>query len=123
MKSLSLKKALSYLPEALLFIAAVLSFLGELIATSRINYFLISCMFMIITLIIWKNKYVALGMAIILGLVSCYMLLAVFSEYSEFASGDSNGLKLLLAGGSLFISLLVVSIFLPRKYLISNPEI
>jgi len=123
MKSLNLKKTLPYLPEILLFIAIGISFLGELIETSGINYFMIACGLILSTLIIWKNKYFALSLSIILALVSLYMLLAVFSEYKKFPSGDRNGLQLLLAGGLIFISLLTVSIFLPRKYFAINKGI
>ena len=123
MKSLNPKKALPYLPEILLFIAIGISFLGELIETSSVNYFMIACGLILFTLIIWKNKYFALSLSIILGLVSFYMLLAVFSEHKEFPSGDRNGWQLLLVGGLIFTSLLAVSIFLPRKYFNINKQI
>jgi hypothetical protein len=84
---------------------------------------MIACGLILSTLIIWKNKYFALSLSIILALVSLYMLLAVFSEYKEFPSGDRSGLQLLLVGGLIFISLLAVSIFLPRKYFTINKGI
>lgn len=123
MKSSNLKKIWRYLPEILLFMAIGISFLGELLEASRINYFMIVCGLILSTLIIWKNKYFALSLSIILGLVSLYMLLAVFSEYKEFPSGDRNGLKLLLVGGLLFTSLLAISILLPRKYFTIYKEV
>jgi len=123
MKSLNLKKTLPYLPEILLFGAIGISILGELIETSSVNYFMIACGLILSTLIIWKNKYFALSLSVILGLVSFYMILAVLSEYKEFPSGDRNGLQLLFVGGLIFISLLTVSIFLPRKYFAINKGI
>jgi hypothetical protein len=123
MKLLILKRTLPYLPEILLFIAIGISFVGEIIETSRVNYFMIGCGLILSTLIIWKNKYFALSLSIILGLVSFYMLLAVFAEYNEFPSDDRNGWQLLFVGGLIFTSLLAVSIFLPRKYFNINNRI
>jgi hypothetical protein len=116
MKSLKLKGMLPYLPEALLFTAITISFLGELIETSSANFFMIGCGAILWILVIWKNRYFALCLAVILGLVSCYMLFAVFSEYKKFPSGDTDGLTLLFIGGLIFTSLLVISFFLPKKY-------
>jgi len=119
---LNLKKALPYVPEILLVIAAGTTFMGDLISTSTINYFMLGCLLILLTLIIWKNKYFALILSFILGVGSFYMLLAVLSEYSEFPAGDRDGLQLLAVGMSLFTSLLVVAFFLPKKY-IFNREI
>jgi VIT1/CCC1 family predicted Fe2+/Mn2+ transporter len=122
MKPLNLKKALPYVPEILLAIAAGTTFMGDLLSTSTINYFMLGCLLILLTLIIWKNKYFALILSFILGLSSFYMLLAVLSEYSEFPAGDRAGLQLLAVGMSLFTSLLVIAFFLPKKY-IFNREI
>ncbi len=81
---------------------------------------MIGCWLILSTLVIWKNKYFALVLSSILGLISFYMLLAVLSAFKKFPSGDINGLQLLLVGASLFISLLVIAIYLPRKYLTLN---
>ena len=116
MKSLNVKKAFSYLPESLLFMAITISFFGELIQASRVNYLLIICAMILSILIIWKNKYFALTLSILLGTASVYMLLAVFSEYHEFPAGDVKGFQLLFIGVLVFTSLLAVAILLPRKY-------
>lgn len=63
-----------------------------------------------------KNKYLAIGLAIILGSLSCYMLFALLSEYNEFPSGDSRGTILLTTGSLIFCSLLIISMLLPLKY-------
>jgi len=123
MKSFNLKRLVKYLPELLLFIVIGISFSMEVIKTSNVNYLLIFCLLILFTLIIWKNKYFALTLSIILGIVSFYMLFAVFSEFREFPSDDRNGWQLLLVGGLLFISLLTVSIFLPRKYININKRV
>ncbi|HLT72323.1 MAG TPA: hypothetical protein VKZ75_06705 [Cyclobacteriaceae bacterium] len=120
MKSLSLKSGLPYLPEILLSIAVAISFLGELIETSNANYFLILCGLVLSILVVWKNKFFALGISTILGLVSFYMIFAVLSEYKEFPPGSISGLVLLFVGESIFVTLFVISIFLPIKYFTMN---
>lgn len=120
MKSLSLKSGLPYLPEILLSIAVAISFLGELIETSNANYFLILCGLVLAILVVWKNKFFALGISTILGLVSFYMIFAVLSEYKEFPPGNISGLVLLFVGESIFVTLFVISIFLPIKYFTMN---
>lgn len=85
--------------------------------------FAIACALVLGTLVIWKNKYFALVLSIALGPASAYMLVAVFSEYHEFLPSDKNGLQLQLVGGLLFTSLLMISIFMPKKYFVrkNNP--
>lgn len=70
----------------------------------------------VLTLMLWKNKYLALVIAIVLGAVSLFFMLAVFAEYSEFPSGNKDGWQLLLTGTLLFGSLFAISLIMPRKY-------
>jgi hypothetical protein len=117
LKSFTVKMILPYLPEILLFIAAGITFMGDLIWTSTVNYFMLGCLLLLSTLIIWKDKYFAFIISIILGLGSFYMLIAVLSAYSKFPAGDRDGLQLLVVGMSIFTSLLVIALFLPMKYI------
>lgn len=120
MKSFNKEKIIPYLPEILLGTAIGISFIGELIETSNVNYFVFFCGLILSTLIIWKNKFFALTISIVLGVLSLYMMFAVFSEYREFPPGDRGGLELLVVGEVIFLSLLLISILLPGKYLKVN---
>lgn len=91
-----------------------------MIETSNANYFLILCGLVLSILVVWKNKFFALGISTILGLVSFYMIFAVLSEYKEFPPGSISGLVLLFVGESIFVTLFVISIFLPIKYFTMN---
>ena len=114
------KKGLWYLPEVLLLIGGFVCLLAELtsasptLLTSIIG--LIIFEIIVITLLIWKNKYFAFCISFILGCLSFYFILALLSEFSEFPVGSSDGMRMLLIGGLLFGGLLIVSIIMPIKY-------
>lgn len=116
MKSSQPKKLLIFLPEILLFTLVAVCFFWELFETGRVNYLMITCAAVLTVLVISKNKYLAAGLSVILGLFSFYFLFAVIYEFGEFANGLRDGLQLLLVGTALFGSLFVIAIFLPRKY-------
>lgn len=122
MKLLNFKKAIGYFPELLLFVVIVTIFLTEWLAASRIYYPMIVCASLLLTLVVWRNKYLALAFSAILGFCSFYMIFAVVSEYKEFPPGDPDGLRLLLTGGFIFCSLFAISLFLPGKYLRGSTE-
>ncbi|GHT04495.1 hypothetical protein FACS189440_13970 [Bacteroidia bacterium] len=115
MKKVDFKK-LGYLPEILLLAGAVFAFFEELIRTSVVNYFAIACIALLAILLIWKNRWLALSISIVLGLVSFYFILACYSEFKEFPAGDNDGIRMLLTGCLLFGSLIAISFIMPRKY-------
>jgi hypothetical protein len=109
-------KKIWYLPEILLLLGAVISFFEELFRVSVVNYFLILCIALFSILLIWKNRWFALSISVVLGVASFYFLLACISEYKEFPVGDNDGIRLMLTGSLLFGSLIVISFIMPRKY-------
>jgi predicted ferric reductase len=111
MNTTKLKTTLQYLPE----VAILLFSIGWAIGNT-VNYVAIGIIAVILTLLIWKNKILAIVLSVVLGLGSLYMLLALASEYSEFPKGDPAGTKLLLVGSLIFLSLLAMSIIMPFKY-------
>ncbi|WP_353129920.1 hypothetical protein [Parapedobacter pyrenivorans] len=117
MKTEIVKRALPYTPEILLLIAGIVCFLGELISASSINGFLFIGVLAILALLIWKNKFLALSIAVLLGGASVFFLLALLSEFSEFPTGSPEGWQMLFVGGAIFGSLLAVSFIMPKKYL------
>jgi len=122
MKASTPTNARPYLPEILLAIAVAVSFFGEFTATSNVNYFMIFCGLILFILVLWKNKFFALTISLLLGFISFYMMFAVLSEYMEFPPRDRNGLELLIVGELIFGSLLVISFLLPKKYFAFDKE-
>ena len=118
MKISNLKSALSYIPEISIFAIAISWLVSDFFMgiTSAVNYFLLGVIVFLAVMIKWKIKAFAISFAILLGIGSLFMLLAVLSEFREFPQGDSAGLKLLLIGSSIFIGTLVISIWMPQKY-------
>jgi hypothetical protein len=114
-------KKLWYLPEILLLLGAGVCFFEELFRVSVVNYFMIVCIAILSILLIWKNRWLAYSIAILLGLVSFYFLFACISEYKEFPAGDSDGTRLMLIGGLIFGSLIVISFLMLIKYFIIIP--
>ena len=115
----SLKKGLKYIPEILLLTFGAYTLLFDLIYASSfsvINGIIIFGMITILALLIWKNKYLAFYISMILGFISFYFILALLSEFSEFPAGSKDGRFMLLIGGLIFGGLLVISIIMPVKY-------
>ena len=119
MKAGIIKRTLPYTPEILLLIAGIVCFLAELIATSSINGLLFLGVLAVVALLVWKNKFLALSLAVLLGGVSVFFLLALLSEFSEFPPGSQEGWQMLLVGCAIFGSLLAVSLLMPRKYIVA----
>ena len=120
MEKENLKKWLKYIPEVLLIAGGLFCLLNELINASLNSLTTIAGLIIfeiiVITLLIWKNKYFAFCISFLLGCVSFYFILALLSEFGEFPAGSSDGIRMLLIGGLLFGGLLIVSIIMPIKY-------
>lgn len=107
----TLKKILPFAPEIILLIGSLL-WIIDILAGNQLNFVMPIISILLAVLLIWKNKYLALALSILLGIGSCYMLLALISEFREFPIGDSEGYTLLLTGSLIFIPLLAM----PIKY-------
>jgi len=116
MKVGKIKKTLPFIPEILLLVAAIVCLLGEWIEASSFNGIMAFGILTIAVLLIWKNKYLALTIAVLLGGASVYFLLALLSEFGEFPAGNQERWQMLLIGSTIFGSLLVAALIMPRKY-------
>ena len=119
MKNENVRKALAYIPEVLLLIGGVFYLLADLIygsPTPFISGLIIFGMVAIIALLLWRNKYFALSISVVLGCISVFFMLAVVSEFGEFPVGDWEGIQMLLIGTLIFGGLLTVSLLMPGKY-------
>lgn len=114
-----LKKILPFTPEIILLICSLL-WIIDILAGNQINFVMPIISILLAALLIWKNKFLALTLSILLGIGSCYMLLALISEFREFPIGNPEGNILLLTGSLIFIFLLVMAIFMPIKYFQKN---
>ena len=110
------KKMLSFIPEVLLLLGGIFYFIMQLITTSSVSYLMIIGILIILALLIWKSKYLAIPLSVVLGFVSLFLMMALLAEFSEFPTGSSEGLQMLGIGISIFGSLLAISIIMPIKY-------
>jgi len=67
--------------------------------------------------LITRHLILTLLSSSIIGLLSIYMMLAVISEYREFPVGDADGKTLLIVGLALFISSLLLAVFMSVRRL------
>lgn len=107
----------AFIPEILLISGALFCLLGDLIYTSTLNFFILTSMLVLFALTLWKNKYLALIISVLLGLSGFYLIFAVLSEFSEFPAGNIEGIIMLITGLVIFGSLILLSFVMPRKYL------
>ena len=110
----SLKKGCRYFPEVLLILLSIYWFLDGI--NTQINYFAIGLFAIVSTLVVWKNKALAILLAALLSLGSLWMILAVWSEYLEFPKGSPESVKLLAIGMFIFLVSLACAIVMPMKY-------
>lgn len=116
-KVFNFKKLISYLPEISFLFVACFWFMDNLMATSaHVNYFMMAVALFVLILIIWRNRTFAVVLSVILGTGSFYMFLAVLSEFNEFPKGDPEGLEMVVFGLLIFITLMVMSVIMPKKY-------
>jgi hypothetical protein len=113
-----MKKILSYFPEILLISGAFFSFILD-----GANAFLpaITIIVLIVTLLLWKNRIYAVVLSSIIGIICLYMILALWSELSEFPTKTADYWEMLIVGHLLFCPIIVCAAFMPKKYI--NPKV
>ncbi|MEN8886692.1 MAG: hypothetical protein ABF246_09905 [Winogradskyella sp.] len=109
-----IKKTLLQLPEYIL-IVAVLFYWSS--SNLILNPIAIALLILLIFQIFTKNKVIGLILPTVLILASCYMLLAVISEFNEFPAFNSDAKLLLFVGLSFFLSTIIVASVMLYKYL------
>lgn len=116
MRTLNLRRILQFVPEILLLSVALFMAIENLVANGVVNYPMLLLVAFVSTMLLTKNKYMALLTSVVIGAGSLYMVLAVLSEYYEFPTGDANGSILLLIGLSICFAALVLAAVMPIKY-------
>lgn len=122
MKTQRLKNVLSFFPEAILLSMTLFMLIADLLKSSSVNYIVLVLIGLISRMIFLKNKYIAILISSLIALGSAYMLLAVLSEYYEFPAGDTEGIKMLLFGFLLFVSVIILAVVMPFKYFRKKEE-
>ncbi|GEM_PF-2091778 len=121
-----LQKAWTFLPEICITIIVLLLFINSVLVlfsqeSSSMPYYIIGVELILLVSCIgqffWRNTIISIIHSMLFGLGSIYMILAAFSEYSEFPAGDPAGIRLLIVGLLLFGSLAIIAFVMPVKYL------
>ena len=86
------------------------------LSSSFINPFAWGLLALFILQIILKNIKLGIILSVIIGLLSFYMLLALFSEFKEFPAGSREGMKMLIIGCVYFITNIVVAGIMLVRY-------
>lgn len=93
-----MKKYLLLLPEFVILGLSTYWFFDNYLASSHINYYAVAVAFVVIFQMIFKLKFLGIAIATMISAFSLYMVLAVFSEFSEFETVNSEALQFLLFG-------------------------
>ena len=110
----TIKKTILQLPEYLLILAVLFYWVS---ASKVINPIAIGLLAILVIQIYTKNKVIGLIIPTVLILICCYMLLALFSEFNEFPTFNSEAKTLLFIGLSFFLSTILTCLIMIYKYL------
>jgi hypothetical protein len=116
-----MKKYLLLLPEFVVLALSIYWFLENLLGNNHINYIALVVCLIVISQIIFKNKFTGIFIATIVAAFSLFMILAVLSEFYKFPVVNSEAVKLLLIGMLLCFSGLLSSGVMFYKYSV-NPS-
>ena len=107
------KQIATSLPEYYL---SVLVLLAGYTPPLSVNPVALMVVFILVLQIILRNDICGVIIAGLLLLINLYMLMALLSEFSEFAIFNSAAMQLLLGGVSLFFLNLVASVLMLWRY-------
>jgi hypothetical protein len=107
-----MKKITKILPEMFLLVGVILYWIS---ASITINPIAIILLLLIGLSLYLKNKVLNIITSGLFVLLSLWMILALFSEFREFDTGDVEGIKMLVFGFLIFIPTLISAVFLGIK--------
>lgn len=114
---MNLKKLLLYLPEFLFLDATIIYWFAEGLVFNPLAIILFVIM---LQQLLFRARVSGLIISSAGLLIGLYLLLALFSELSEFATFNSQAQELLAGGLALCLSLITLSTFMFKKYLSSD---
>ncbi|WP_296313938.1 hypothetical protein [Winogradskyella sp. UBA3174] len=109
----TIKTILLKLPEYLLIVSVLFYWISASVIFNPIAIILSAIL--VIQLVI-KNRTLGILIPIVLILVCCFMLLALFSEFNEFPTFNNDAKELLFVGLSFFIGTILISGLMLYKY-------
>jgi len=117
-----MKKIIFLLPELMILIFSVLWFVDNYRVSSIINYYALSVAVLMVLQMVFKYKIVGVAMALIIALVSLYMVLAVLSEFQDFSEVNFEALKLLFFGLYFCFLGFIAATIMAYKYVIKSVD-
>lgn len=112
-----MKSKLLFLPESLLLVLSVFWFFEAYFYDGFVNFLALFFASILLFQLFYKNKIIGFALAILLLILSLYLVLAVVAEYNEFPTQSKDALTLLIVGLILSVVLLVLGVALFYKYL------
>lgn len=110
---MKLKNILKNFPELVFTLLAI-----TMVFSNRgINYIFLICVLLFVLLILTQNRIMGICISVLTLLISLYMMLAVFFEFRKFPKVNIEALKLIGVGMSLFLTTLLCTIFMMKKYI------
>ncbi len=109
----------AYFPEILILSTCTFFLTADLLYSPSPTFLtgiLAFCLISLFLLLRWKNRFLAVFLAISIGIAGVFFELALWAEYREFPKNDPAGTKLLLTGTFLFGGFFILAWLLPRKY-------
>lgn len=91
-------------------------------ASGHVNYIAIFAVWLVFLQLFYKNRILGLIYGVTLTMISGIMMLAVVSEFREFNPGETEGLKLLAWGLSLFGIGALMGLGMVYKYATAKTE-
>lgn len=117
-----MKKTLKTLPEFYYIGLGAFSTMENYFANGQVNYTALLITWLMFLQVFYKNKILGLIYGNVCALFSVYMLLALVSEYNEFNSGTIEAVRMLIYGSVLFVSGLIMAIFMIYNYATSETK-
>ncbi|MEN0047127.1 MAG: hypothetical protein AAF806_08730 [Bacteroidota bacterium] len=108
-------KTKNALPELFFIGLGVYWFLETSIGKDHTNYLALTTIALFAVQLFWKNRFLGITLSVVLFCLMAYMSLALLSEFSEFEQYTKAAWTLLIVGGSIVLSGLLMSVLLLRK--------
>lgn len=112
-----INRAKNALPELFFIGLGIYWFLETSFGKDHTNYFALTVIGLFVIQLLLENKFLGITLSVILFCLMAYMSLALLSEFFEFEQFTSAALNLLLVGGGIVLSGMLMSGLLLRKHL------
>ena len=117
-----MKKIINIIPEAFFIGVGITWLLGDYQSGSTINYFALLVTWLMFLQVFYKNRILGLVYGNVLGLVSIYLLAAMYSEFKAFEVFSMESVKMIAFGSGVIIAGLVMSIAMVYKFAIAKTD-